>query len=74
MLPFEQLSYWEKETFINHFDFLIVRPGIVGLSTAIYLKEKYPNKKALAIERGCLPTGASSKTLVLLVLEARLNF
>jgi len=61
MLPFEQLSYWEKETFINHIDFLIVGSGIVGLSTAIYLKEKYPNKKVLVIERGYLPTGASSK-------------
>jgi glycine/D-amino acid oxidase-like deaminating enzyme len=61
MLSFEQLSYWEKETFINHIDFLIIGSGIVGLSTAIYLKNKYPDKKALVIERGYLPTGASSK-------------
>jgi len=61
MLSFEQLSFWEKETFMNHIDFLIVGSGIVGLSTSIYLKNKYPNKKVLVIERGYLPTGASSK-------------
>ena len=61
MLPFKQLSYWEKEVFINHIDFLIVGSGIVGLTTAIYLKQKYPNKKILIIEKGYLPTGASSK-------------
>jgi glycine/D-amino acid oxidase-like deaminating enzyme len=61
MLSFEQLSFWEKETFINHIDFVIVGSGIVGLSTAIYLKNKYPNKKVLVVERGYLPTGASSK-------------
>ncbi len=61
MLQFEQLSYWEKETFIQHIDFLIIGSGIVGLSTSIYLKNKYPKKNILIIEQGYLPTGASSK-------------
>ena len=61
MLNFNQLSYWEKETYINHTDYLIIGSGIVGLSTAIYLKERYPNKKVTILERGFLPTGASSK-------------
>ena len=61
MLPFKQLSFWEKQTYINHTDFLIIGSGIVGLSTAIYLKERFPNKKVTVIERGYLPTGASSK-------------
>lgn len=61
MLPFNQLSYWEKETYINHINFLIVGSGIVGLTTAIYLKQRFPKQKVVVIERGYLPTGASSK-------------
>jgi len=61
VLPFSQLSYWEKQTYINNIDFLIVGSGIVGLCTAIYLKQKFPKQKVVIIERGYLPTGASSK-------------
>ncbi len=61
MLSFNQLSFWEKQTYINHTDYLIIGPGIVGLTTAIYIKERFSNKKVTIIERGYLPTGASSK-------------
>lgn len=61
MLDFNQLSYWEKETYINHTDFLVIGSGIVGLSAAIHYKQRNPNKKVTLIERGYLPTGASSK-------------
>lgn len=61
MLDFNKLSYWEKETYINHTDYLVIGSGIVGLSTAIHLKQREPNKKVTVLERGYLPTGASSK-------------
>ena len=61
MLDFKQLSYWEKETYINHSNYLIIGSGIVGLSTAIHLKQREPHKKVTVLERGYLPTGASSK-------------
>ena len=61
MLPFANLSFWEKETFLTNVDYLIIGSGIVGLSTAIHLKKKQPNKKVLILERGYLPTGASTK-------------
>jgi gamma-glutamylputrescine oxidase len=61
MINFQNLSFWEKETFINHTDYLIIGSGIVGLSTAIYLKQRDNTKKVTVLERGFLPTGASTK-------------
>ena len=61
MIDLQNLSYWEKETFILHSDFVIVGSGIVGLSTAIYLKQREKDKKVTVLERGFLPTGASTK-------------
>ncbi len=61
MLNIEQLSYWEKQTFFQGVDFLIVGAGIVGYSTAIHLREQHPNAKILILEKGYLPSGASSK-------------
>lgn len=61
MLNIEQLSYWERKTYFEDIDFLIIGAGIVGFSAAIELREKYPDAKVLIIERGYLPSGASSK-------------
>ncbi len=54
------LSFWEKDTFLNY-DFIVVGAGITGLSTAISIKEQKPKSKILVLERGLLPTGASTK-------------
>jgi gamma-glutamylputrescine oxidase len=61
MLDIDQLSFWEKETYLNSTDFLILGGGIVGLSTALYLKQRHPNKKVTVLERGYFPSGASTK-------------
>lgn len=55
-----QLSYWEQQSF-TYYDHIVVGSGIVGLSTAIELKERYPTADVLVLERGLLPTGASSR-------------
>lgn len=54
------LSFWEQQSFI-HYQYIIVGGGIVGLSTAISIKEKEPKAKVLLLERGIFPTGASTK-------------
>ncbi|MES2726163.1 MAG: FAD-dependent oxidoreductase [Bacteroidota bacterium] len=54
------ISYWEQTQFLNY-DFIIVGSGITGLSCAAEIKEQYPTAKVLVLERGLLPTGASTK-------------
>lgn len=54
------LSIWEKESFVS-FDYIITGSGIVGLSTALSLKELQPDATVLILERGILPTGASTR-------------
>jgi glycine/D-amino acid oxidase-like deaminating enzyme len=54
------LSYWEKESFVKY-DYLIVGGGLVGLSVAASLAERYPRRKIAILERGIFPAGASTK-------------
>ena len=54
------ISLWEKRSLISY-DIIIIGAGITGLSTAASLKEKNPKLNILVLERGLLPTGASTK-------------
>ena len=54
-------SYWERTAFIDGADVIIIGSGIVGLSAALHLKRQQPLLKVLVLERGFLPTGASTK-------------
>lgn len=54
-------SYWERTAFINDADVIIIGSGIVGLSAALELKTREPTLKVLVLERGFLPSGASTK-------------
>ena len=56
-----QLSYWEIKNWFSKIDFTIVGSGIVGLHSALRLREKYPTSKILILEKGMLPQGASTK-------------
>ena len=56
-----QLSVWEKETFFAPQDVIIVGSGFVGLWSALRLIEKNPAKKITILERGIIPTGASTR-------------
>lgn len=55
------LSYWELKNWFTNVDYTIVGSGIVGLHTAIALKERFPDAKVLVLEKGILPEGASTK-------------
>ena len=61
MLNVDKTSYWERKNYFDNVDFLVIGAGIVGYSTAIHLRKKNPNAKILVLERGYLPSGASSK-------------
>ncbi len=54
-------SYWEKETFLKRYDFVIVGSGIVGLFAALKLRETHPEASIAILEKGILPEGASTK-------------
>lgn len=54
-------SYWERTAFIDNADVIIIGSGLVGLSAALHLKTSEPLLKVLVLERGFLPTGASTK-------------
>jgi gamma-glutamylputrescine oxidase len=55
------ISIWEKETFFAHQDIIIVGSGFVGLWSAFFLKKKHPELKITIIERGIIPSGASTR-------------
>ena len=56
-----QPSVWEKESFFSHKDVIIVGSGVVGLWSAYYMKKASPHAKILVLERGIIPTGASTR-------------
>jgi len=56
-----QLSIWEKETFFAPQDVVIVGSGFAGLWSALKLVEKKPDQKITILERGIIPTGASTR-------------
>ncbi|MCF8450899.1 MAG: FAD-binding oxidoreductase [Taibaiella sp.] len=53
-------SYWEQQSF-SYYNHIIVGAGIVGLSLAIELHERFPQSRIMVLERGLLPTGASTR-------------
>ena len=55
------LSYWEKQTYFNDLDLVIVGGGIVGLNVARCIREYFPKWKILVTDRGFLPYGASTR-------------
>jgi gamma-glutamylputrescine oxidase len=55
------VSIWEKETFFAPQDVVIAGSGFAGLWAAFFLIKKQPNAKITILERGYIPTGASTR-------------
>jgi len=55
-----QVSFWEQDAMLDA-DFIIVGGGIIGLQTALELRAKRPHDRIVVLERGLLPSGASSR-------------
>jgi gamma-glutamylputrescine oxidase len=55
------ISVWEKESFFAPCDVLIVGGGLLGLWTARELKIKRPYLKVTLIDKGIIPSGASTR-------------
>jgi len=56
-----QTSIWEKESFYSPKDAIIVGSGFVGLWSAYYLKKNHPKLSIAIVDRGIIPTGASTR-------------
>jgi len=54
------LSYWEKQSFTSY-DHIVIGSGITGISVAIELQMAYPESRVMVLERGLLPTGATTR-------------
>src|SRR4030095_466311 len=56
-----QISVWEKESFFSHKDAIIIGCGFAGLWTALELIKKKPSWKICLVDRGIIPTGATTR-------------
>jgi gamma-glutamylputrescine oxidase len=54
-------SIWEQESFLAPRDIVIIGGGLVGLWSAWYLKQANPHRSILLLEKGLLPSGASTR-------------
>lgn len=54
-------SIWELDTFYRKRNIIIIGAGFSGLWTAVAIKEKYPEKSVLIVERNAIPLGASTR-------------
>jgi glycine/D-amino acid oxidase-like deaminating enzyme len=52
---------WEKESFYAPADIVIAGSGLVGLWSAYFLKQKEPSLRITIVDRGIIPTGASTR-------------
>lgn len=54
------ISYWEQQSLL-HYDVIIIGSGIVGMQSAIQLRKLKPKLSIAILERGILPSGASTR-------------
>jgi glycine/D-amino acid oxidase-like deaminating enzyme len=52
-------TFWDRSLLTQ--DYIVVGAGIIGLTTAITIKQMEPSAKVLVLESGTLPIGASTR-------------
>lgn len=55
------ISFWERDSFCQPHDLIIVGAGIVGLSSALFYKQQHPEARVLVLDKGFIPEGASTR-------------
>ncbi|MDP5169996.1 MAG: FAD-binding oxidoreductase [Bacteroidia bacterium] len=55
------ISFWEKKHWLAHQDVVIIGSGLTGIQAAIHAKTLHPAWSVTVLERGMLPSGASTK-------------
>jgi glycine/D-amino acid oxidase-like deaminating enzyme len=55
------VSFWEKQSFYAEKDIIIIGAGLAGLWAAIELFERNGGLKILVLDKGPIPTGASTR-------------
>jgi hypothetical protein len=56
-----ELSFWEVDSYFRHVDLAIIGGGIVGMNAALEARQLHPEMNIIILERGALPSGASTK-------------
>lgn len=57
----KSFSFWERDTFLERFDVLVVGGGLVGMMAAYQTKKMNQRLRVGVLEAGFLPSGASTK-------------
>ncbi|MBC7513309.1 MAG: FAD-binding oxidoreductase [Herminiimonas sp.] len=53
-------SFWEQDAMLEA-DCLVIGAGLIGLLTALEWRDAHPDARIVVLERGLLPSGASSR-------------
>ncbi|MBU3699574.1 MAG: FAD-binding oxidoreductase [Candidatus Kapabacteria bacterium] len=53
-------SFWESQTW-SESDVVIIGGGLIGMQTALELASKRPGERVMVLERGLIPSGASTR-------------
>ena len=60
-MPSPNLSYWEQNSFIGRPDLLVIGSGIVGLTSALEFRRRFPQAIITVVERSPVAAGGSTR-------------